>query len=78
MRIPIVPGTDARQSYGDLSGEHETLIPAVCQQGVLVHMRARISQQTRGVSCRSDLLNYAGRGVHGIVLEAFGAGNMPV
>jgi L-asparaginase type I len=37
MRIPIVPGTDPRQSYGDLSG----------------------------------------RGVHGIVLEAFGAGNMP-
>lgn len=22
MRIPIVPGTDPRQSYGDLSGEH--------------------------------------------------------
>lgn len=37
MRIPIVPGTDPRQSYGDLSG----------------------------------------RGVRGIVLEAFGAGNMP-
>ena len=37
LRVPIVPGVDPRQAYGDLTG----------------------------------------RGVHGIVLEAFGVGNMP-
>ena len=37
MRIPIVPGSDPRQAYGDLYG----------------------------------------RGVRGVVLEAFGVGNMP-
>lgn len=43
MRIPVVPGTDPRQSYGDLSGEHDRWGSADWQV-VILHLVLRTDE----------------------------------
>ena len=48
--------------------------------GVVVHDAVHSREHTLGLPSARNycMLSDTGRGVHGIVLEAFGAGNMPV